>query len=114
MKKNTTATALPPFHLADSKSNDWRRNLGLTDDRAQEIIDGITSHIKNENGETDLTPAMEYVGNLPLQEERLYGAFAIGHGAGQADDATENPLAALLGMLDTEGGLEGAEDDNYN
>lgn len=106
---NTTTAASTNFILANPTNDDVRVALGITNDRASEIIDLIHTGAKAEKYGANITGQMWIsVGNLPTEAERLFGAWAIGHGMGlnNDDDNTDgpfgggdNPLAALLAEM---------------
>ena len=89
---NTTASKLN-FVLANPESGDVRAILGLTPERVEEILSIIAAKAKEEQyGENIHGQLWGAVSNLPEEAERLFGAFAIGHGIGMSPDS-DNPFA---------------------
>lgn len=128
MTNNTNATAATPFTLTNPTSIDVRETLGLTPERTDEIVALIHAGAKADGfGENIKGAAWNAVAGLPTEAERLFGAFAIGHGIGMNDDNSdfgtedndENPIAALFAALlgedatNSDGGFPGSslEDD---
>lgn len=100
-----------PFVLADPTSGDVRAAFGVTPARADAIVAIIAANAKAEGyGENIHGQLLGGIANLPLEAERLFGAWAVGHGLGMSDDSNdagafdggENPLAALMANLGKE------------
>lgn len=97
-----TATTLI---LANLTSPDVRQTLGITPERANEIVNLIHAGAKEDGFSENIKGgAWSVVANLTDENERAYGAWAIGHGLGLNDDSSDfegqgdntNPLAALF------------------
>lgn len=125
MTNNTNATAATPFTLANPTSSDIREQLGVTPERGDEIVALIHAGAKADGfGENIKGAVWNAVAGLPTEAERLFGAFAIGHGIGMNDDnsdfgtqdSDENPMAALFAAMlgedatDSEDGFPGSSD----
>lgn len=103
MNNNTNTATATTFSLADATNVDIRRVLGITDERAQQIINLISEGAKTDGFGSNIKGGVtNAVAGLPNEAERLYGFYAIGHGMGMNDDTDEafdggeNPLGALL------------------
>lgn len=112
---NTTTQNAPAFTLTEPTSGDARRLLGITDDRADEIIEILKTGAKADGYSENIKGAMWGAAtNLPTEGERLLAAFLIGHGVGNndqphfGDEDGENPLASLME------GLESSDDEDDN
>lgn len=109
-KMNTNTATAMAFILANPTSDDVRENLGVTPERANEILASIHKGAKEDDFGNSIKGAVwASVASLTNEGERLFGAWAIGHGIGMNDDQAgfegqengENPLAALLAAMGT-------------
>jgi len=103
-----TASVASAFTLANPTSEDVRENLGVSNDRATEIVALINAGAKVDGfGENIKGAVWNAAVGLPMESERLFAAWAIGHGIGMNDDQSgfedqeggENPLSSLLASL---------------